>query len=136
MGTNYYLRYNLCSHCNRYEEIHIGKRSAGWKFLFYKFARVFPIYEWENNAKQLLKDNKSVFTTVDTYKGLKLLLKYKEVKIYDEYRTFISSKEFCANVESQQRRASHIHTADNAILFDLYVVKDPEGYEFTSYEFS
>lgn len=34
MGTNYFLRYNACGHCERYEEAHIGKQSFGWSFLF------------------------------------------------------------------------------------------------------
>ena len=34
MGTNFYWRDNPCQHCERYEEIHVGKRSAGWSFGF------------------------------------------------------------------------------------------------------
>lgn len=37
MGTNYYLHKDFCPCCGRpNEEIHIGKYSAGWKFLFKK----------------------------------------------------------------------------------------------------
>jgi len=32
MGTNYYLRTNICDKCSRYDELHIGKSSAGWHF--------------------------------------------------------------------------------------------------------
>jgi len=34
MGTNYYWRDNPCGSCKRYEEIHVGKKSAGWTFGF------------------------------------------------------------------------------------------------------
>jgi hypothetical protein len=34
MGTNYYHRTNICEHCGRYDETHIGKSSAGWVFGF------------------------------------------------------------------------------------------------------
>ena len=34
MGTNFYVRLNYCEHCGRYETLHIGKRSCGWKFDF------------------------------------------------------------------------------------------------------
>ena len=34
MGTNYYHRTLICKHCNRYDERHIGKSSAGWQFYF------------------------------------------------------------------------------------------------------
>ena len=32
MGTNYYLRENVCEACDRFDELHIGKSSAGWCF--------------------------------------------------------------------------------------------------------
>lgn len=34
MGTNYYLRINNCEPCGRYDQIHVGKSSAGWSFGF------------------------------------------------------------------------------------------------------
>lgn len=37
MGTNYYLRFNACGHCERYEDAHIGKQSFGWSFLFRRY---------------------------------------------------------------------------------------------------
>ncbi len=35
MGTNYYIRTNICKCCGRYDEQHIGKKSYGWKFSFF-----------------------------------------------------------------------------------------------------
>ena len=35
MGTNYYLNYDYCPCCGKSRQrIHIGKSSAGWRFLF------------------------------------------------------------------------------------------------------
>ncbi|WP_433731062.1 hypothetical protein ACQP2Y_21720 [Actinoplanes sp. CA-051413] len=34
MGTNFFYRTNVCGHCDRYQEVHVGKRSAGWSFGF------------------------------------------------------------------------------------------------------
>lgn len=34
MGTNYYWRKSECSHCGRYQEVHVGKNSVGWSFGF------------------------------------------------------------------------------------------------------
>ncbi len=34
MGTNYYWREQQCKSCKRYAEVHVGKSSAGWCFLF------------------------------------------------------------------------------------------------------
>ena len=45
LGTNYYLEYNKCKKCGRSDTLHIGKSSAGWKFLFHKIpnkAESFP----------------------------------------------------------------------------------------------
>lgn len=43
MGTNYYLRTDVCERCNRCrEKIHIGKSSAGWPFLFRGY-RAWPL---------------------------------------------------------------------------------------------
>jgi len=33
MGTNYYIHANFCDKCERYDKIHLGKSSAGWRFL-------------------------------------------------------------------------------------------------------
>jgi hypothetical protein len=42
MGTNYYARTNECDKCGRYDEVHIGKSSAGWEFTFqYNGARYY-----------------------------------------------------------------------------------------------
>jgi hypothetical protein len=38
MGTNYYVRENICDCCGRYDEIHIGKSSGGWCFTL----RIYP----------------------------------------------------------------------------------------------
>lgn len=38
MGTNYYVHTpscpNACDHCSASEELHLGKSSVGWRFLF------------------------------------------------------------------------------------------------------
>jgi hypothetical protein len=43
MGTNYYWRDSPCGHCNRFEEIHVGKRSAGWSFGFRGYRSESPV---------------------------------------------------------------------------------------------
>jgi hypothetical protein len=35
MGTNYHLHKDACPHCGRSDPpLHIGKQSAGWRFIF------------------------------------------------------------------------------------------------------
>lgn len=53
MGTNYYLKTNVCSHCGRgAERKHIGKSSAGWCFTLHVY--------WEEGIKDL-PDWKALF---------------------------------------------------------------------------
>lgn len=69
MSTNFYLRKpigNVCKHCgnaNEYEELHIGKYSHGWRFLF------------DHNEVDSLR----------SFKGWQKLLEKHPDKIYDEY---------------------------------------------------
>lgn len=43
MGTNYYLRTDVCQHCQREEHrIHVGKASMGWPFLFRGYRQYPP----------------------------------------------------------------------------------------------
>lgn len=78
MGTNYYLRINACECCKRYDELHIGKSSAGWKFMFHKIPEKAEDYsQW-----------------------LELLLKGD---IYDEYGQYVPLKDFLERVDKKQR---------------------------------
>jgi len=54
MGTNYYVRLNECECCGRYDELHIGKSSAGWCFSL----RVYPDDGINNleDMKELMAD--------------------------------------------------------------------------------
>lgn len=55
MGTNYYTKINICPTCKRAEEeVHLGKSSFGWKFLFQynggKFYKnVHEMKKWLSN---------------------------------------------------------------------------------------
>ncbi|MDD3813232.1 MAG: hypothetical protein PHZ02_01190 [Desulfocapsaceae bacterium] len=46
MSTNYYLRTKICDCCHRYDEIHIGKSSVGWKFLFHVTKTLRSADDW------------------------------------------------------------------------------------------
>lgn len=61
MGTNYFVTYNECGECGRYDKYHIGKNSAGWTFSLH----VDP----EKN--------------INNFNDIKSLM--KKGKIYDEY---------------------------------------------------
>ena len=70
MGTNYYARLNYCEHCQRFDEIALGKSSGGWCFTLH----VYP--------------EKRINTLDD-------LMKYiGNAPIYNEYDVRVSKKHF------------------------------------------
>ena len=62
MGKNYYARINICECCGRYDEIHIGKSSFGWRFA--------------------VEINEEYYKTLDE---LNQFLNKENVKLVDEY---------------------------------------------------
>ena len=83
MGTNYYLRKPQCKKCGRgNEEIHLGKKSAGWKFLFHKTNEI--------------KDFDSFCEYIKTG------------EIYDEYDRKISVENLLDIIENSKNEKSHI----------------------------
>lgn len=95
MGTNYYTLTDPCKHCSRgEEEIHLGKSSGGWKFLF--------------------RLNQDYYKNV---KELKKFLKGKLIK--DEYGEVVSHKEFWELVEFKQKHHKD-HNDGHCIMIDGY----------------
>lgn len=80
MGTNFYVRLNYCEHCGRYEPLHIGKRSCGWKFDF----------AWNN------------FKSINEVRE-----KLKNQTIIDEYDRTYTYEEFMKIVEELQSGKTH-----------------------------
>jgi len=126
MGCNYYLRRNECSHCNRYDDIHIGKSSSGWSFSF----RGYKDYDHEDNGFD---------KPVISWKDWKEILK-KEDNIYDEYNLKISFKEFEKLVESKKDESlNHVTYCEKGYAGTDYLNRlwlDEEGNGFSDSEFS
>lgn len=119
MGTNYYITADKpCEKCGRGgEELHIGKSSAGWKFLFAPYPER-GLTNWRA-WKQFLLD-----TTV----GI-------EAPIRDEYGKEWKLAEFIGLVEIKQMRDGK--SGEAATLSARYRTFDPDGYIFsTSADFS
>lgn len=129
MGTNYYLAENKCDHCNREDRImHIGKSSMGWAFNFQGYRHSYkPVLSWAD-WKEYLKDR----------------------LIVDEYGTRVPYDLFCEMIETYkspkfvnkngQKNLSHNEEArkagDRWFFNPEHNWDDPEGYSFTSLEFS
>jgi hypothetical protein len=106
MGTNYYLRTNECEHCGRFDELHIGKSSAGWTF---SFQALPGIQSWQDWALKIQEGG----------------------RIFNEYEGKIDFTDFEKLVHSK-RQELHNHAReypDGSFL-------DDEGNSFSTNEFS
>jgi len=108
MGTNYYTKLNECSKCGRYDEIHLGKSSAGWQFTF------------QYNGGQFYKN----------VKEMKAWLKNKN--IIDEYGDPVTYTRFWVMVRQKQKTEFKNHAKEYPSDYDFVI----EGYSFTDREFS
>ena len=116
MGTNYYHRTNICECCNRYDEKHIGKSSAGWQFSFQGYVNDIPrIESFEDWKRELLTEG----------------------KIFDEYSREISFENFVKLVEGKQSQSKNHYDYCKKEGYNMdNDWKDKEGYSFTKAEFS
>lgn len=109
MGTNYYVRKNECDKCGRYEEIHLGKKSSGWVFIF------------QYNGGEFYK----------TVEEMKKWVKNKQ--IWNEYDEKVSYKEFWSMIgEAQKDIKNHKHAEEYPSEYDFML----NGYSFTNRDFS
>lgn len=121
MGTNYYWRHNICEHCGRYEEVHIGKSSAGWQF---------TLHGYRDNLIHLSDPEVELSVKVLSWKDWKELLS-REGKIFNEYGNEVPLADLVANVEAPERKGMLNHydycqEHHESCLKDMW--KDPEGY--------
>ena len=84
MGTNYYARINICKVCKRYNEIHIGKSSQGWKF-------GIEIHEGY----------------YEDFKSFVKFIKREDVKIFNEYGEEIIVMDLFKKIISKMKDKSH-----------------------------
>ena len=74
MGTNYYMTTDVCTHCHRQNEKHLGKTSAGSNFIWQETD------EWH------------------TYELIMEALRNESQGIYDEYGNSFTMEEFLFKV--------------------------------------
>ena len=127
MGTNYYARYNICEHCGRYAELHIGKSSMGWSFSF----RGYRPSDWG--------DERPVIVTEADWKEW---LANNPHQITDEYGEEVTDDEFWRWVESKRELQGHYEwCVQNISQLGSDYMKDTwtdqeTGSSFTGSEFS
>lgn len=115
MGTNFYIR-DICSHCNRYDEEHIGKSSAGWKFIFQASKHENP-EEWFTHL-EANKDN--------------IYDEYGRKEDLEKFKAFIASKK-----DGHDERSYHIAYPDRPYIpYNEKTEYTIDGYRFSKREFS
>jgi len=116
MSTNYYLKYNICECCNRFDKIHIGKSSAGWQFVFRGHGEDFmPVLQTYDQWMDFIENQ----------------LYEETAKIVNEYGKEIEYQEFINMVkEKQENPKNKVHN------FTAYNYIDVRGYNFCSTQFS
>lgn len=111
MGTNYYLKATRPREV--YDEVHIAKRSRGWK----------PSFQASEETE---------FTpAVNSVDDMQRLVESGNWAIEDEYHNALTWEEFeqeVLNWESEFNYRSHMGTA-------LRTYRDPQGYEFIRNEY-
>lgn len=116
MGCNYYVKINECKCCGRYELIHLGKASAGWKFIF--------AY---NNGEYY----KSFAEMLEWLKDKVIENEYGDVEPLEEFKRYVEK------LQADKTTLSHIEYCKQkypSMVSDY--IKDSEGYEFTTRDFS
>lgn len=126
MGTNYYLRTDVCQHCKRAEHaIHVGKSSAGWPFLFRGYRRWPPdgvphpitsAKEWEKFIRRAVED------------GAELYDEYGQEQDVAEFWEFVASKK--SETAGPAACIGYRHGGHDSEWYD------EEGYRFCDNEFS
>jgi hypothetical protein len=109
MGTNYYAKVNHCKECDRFDEVHIGKQSFGWAFIFNPLHCTKEIWEKE--------------------------LKSKKISIINEYGEKISKKAFWKMVEENKDKTNIFTYIGERNRYEenpeQHEYIDPQGYRFS-----
>lgn len=109
MGTNYYAVRRKPSLYNR--EIHIGKYSCGWLFLF--------------------RDNEEFHTYPQFKRWLENNVDTGEYVLFNEYNEEISKKDLLTLIDTKQQDQHNLNNPENF----SYGTKNIDGYRFTDRDF-
>jgi hypothetical protein len=138
MGTNFYWHHEICDHCSRRAETHVGKRSYGWSFAFqgHRHELLDPAHpDWGYNyespvgrAVRSRADWREVFQTVPG-------------RLFDEYgeeiadpATWLEAIE--APSAQQIAKEQGWMRGYNVGVYEDKSWRDPEGFRFDYREFS
>ena len=113
MGTNYYVHTpaceNACDHCAASEQLHLGKSSAGWRFLHQADS------DWPREQAHSL-----------------WLARAQSGEIRDEYGRAVTLDELLAKIQAKQGDCSH--TADDPEMRRVHGVALYESLRASDFE--
>ena len=126
MGTNYYLRTEICPHCDREKErIHVGKSSGGWPFLFRGYRKWPP--DGLPHPIITAREWREFLTAAEARGGA----------LYDEYGQRQELTEFWAHIERKRAETEGPSLSPQYQHGEReYEWFDAEGYRFCDNEFS
>ena len=139
MGTNYFAKLKLeksivdalyispiAKMAIERFNLHIGKSSAGWKFLFQE-QEIYDCIEHNGQSYYL-----------DSYKKWKNFLEREEIEVYDEYGNLIDKDSFFRLVENKQKEIHPTQEDLDRYPIDCRIIQyeDEEGYRFDREDFS
>lgn len=131
MGTNYYFRYNICSHCGRYDSLHIGKNSYGWQFTFQALDEFFDAPFLDGKVTLQVNSFLEWKEIIERY-----VVKEKTAKIYNEYGDVISVQDFYDIIEKSKGEKNHRDYMLQERKYDETSFKDSDGNAFINVDFS
>lgn len=110
MSTNYEVRVDICTRCNRYDSFHIGKTAAGWTFSFH-------------GERKEGTDRTPLGIVINSFEDWKPILKHS--KIFNAYGEGIPYDEFVEMVESMKGK-KHANEFP-----EVYNWLDDDGHSFS-----
>jgi hypothetical protein len=135
VGTNYYMIYNKCNCCDRFDKAHIGKITGRWQFCF---QSVHPeISYYAPDGCLAVSDPKYII--VNSWKDWEEFLQLKENVINDEYGrrvTYWELKKIVQDSMKNKNNKSHaVECRHDYIGSEYNTYLDPEGYSFVTDDF-
>lgn len=141
MGTNIYAIYNECPQCKRYNEIHFGKWSVGWKFCFQSHDEITFVVKHAGNVSIVTNESKTMsIKSVSDWRDFIISSGARLQNEYGEPVDFEKEIAKIAEINQLPDRLSHLNYNGNTISGPFWrdgmYFKDNEGNEFAKHDFS
>lgn len=127
MGTNYYLRTKPCKICGSVKkELHIGKSSCGWQFLFraYPEENIFSYKQW---LQEISDPNKEV---VNEYGNIISIDEFRDCVENNKRKSMINHYNVFNGTPQNENELEYVKCKMFKYIPGSNYQKDQEGYSF------